>query len=149
MNPIATRLDLRGRQRRHFILMAAGCTVAAFAGPLLLRQGGPWFYGGWAVLMMGVALYYLRIAYGWVELDHHGIRTSRLLRGRAIPWAEVEDFTVRRYRGHGGGVTVVKVHTTAGRSYFLPVPRTTQWNDPGFAQAVDDLRARIPVHPSG
>jgi hypothetical protein len=68
---------------------------------------------------------------------------SRIFRGRSIPWAQVERVTTRRYKGKGGGVTVAKVHTVTGRTYFLPAPRTTApYDDPEFYRTVRYLQGR-------
>jgi hypothetical protein len=145
------RLDLRGDQRKHYLFMAAVCAVGGtgFGGILLIPTTirhddlRIWYIGGFAVLMWVVAVYYLRVAYGWIELDAEGLRTSRLLRGRLTQWGEIDRVSTRTYYGRIGTVTVIRVHTTAGRTFYLPAPRTTSPGDPEFYKAVLDLRIRM------
>src|SRR5262245_45421588 len=125
------RLVLRGRQRTAFLTRAAMCAVAGLIAVLpphpwtarLPHPADQWFVG-FASLLWAIALYYLRVAYGWVEVDDTGLRTSRLVRGRSIRWTDVQRITTRTYHGRGGSVTVVKVHTKRGRVFLLPAPRT-------------------------
>lgn len=149
-----TYFVLSGDQRRFFLGAATACAVAGVAATLPLRpwtghwpgSDGLWF-AGFASLIWATSLYYLRVAYGWVLVDAAGLRTSRLIRGRSVQWNAVQKVTTRRYYGRGGGVTVVKVHTTRGRTFTLPAPRTTMYDDREFDRAVRHLRSRVPGTP--
>jgi RimJ/RimL family protein N-acetyltransferase len=125
-------IDLRGEQRRRYLRMAAACAGFAAASVLLVLlntesvNAGDWtFLAVWAALLLAIALYYLRTAYGWVHLDEDGLRTSRWLRGRHVPLVDIEDIDTRRWNGRGGFVTVARVHLRSGRTYYLPAPRAT------------------------
>jgi hypothetical protein len=106
--------------------------------------GDLWLAGCGTVLFWAIAGYYLRVAYGWVELDPAGVRTSRLIRGRFVQWTEIQRLTTRTYTGRAGRVTVVKVHTTSGHTFLLPAPRTTAREDQEFSDALRHLQSRIP-----
>lgn len=146
----AAYFDLHGDQRRFFLTVAAACAVAGLVAMLPLRPWtGHWprtddlWFAGFASLMWATALYYLRVAYGWVLVDATRLRTSRLIRGRSVQWNAVQSVSTRTYYGRGGGVTVVKVRTTRGRTFTLPAPRTTLYHDREFDKAVRNLQSRV------
>ncbi len=146
----ANRIDLAGPQRRRFLVIAAVCAatgVASAVACLLI-----WSHdshrldvrlGALVIVFLAVVPYYVRTAHGWVAFEPGGLRTSRLLRGRFIPWTDINDMRQRTYRGRAGHVTVVTVHTTGGKTYRLPAPRSTVSGDAGFDRSVGNLRAEI------
>jgi hypothetical protein len=124
------RISLAGPERRAFLRRAGFCVLAAAVPAAAglrppFARGDVAFLVGWAALMVAVAAYYVRIAYGWVHIDPVGLRTSRLWRGRHLRWAEIGALETKTWRGKAGGITLVKAHTWSGRTYYLPAPRTT------------------------
>src|SRR5882757_8427903 len=101
-----------------------------------------WFVGigGIALVLAG---YYLRVSTGWVAIESTGIRTSRLIRGRFVPWSAVKAITPGTYTGKGGGITLARLSTIGGRSFILPTPRTTfPHGDSAFFKDIRRLQAR-------
>jgi hypothetical protein len=141
------RFDLRGRQRAAYLRLAAACAAAGTAEVWLASFiDGFWLFASLGALLLGIAAYYARVAYGWVVADRAGLRTSRLVLGRHIPWANLVSVTTDTYFGKAGTVTVVKVHIVRGRRIHLPAPRTTLGWDREFDKATRRLQQLADSH---
>ncbi|HEY5988642.1 MAG TPA: hypothetical protein VIV12_20020 [Streptosporangiaceae bacterium] len=148
------RFDLRGRQRRSFLIMAAFCLVlgpflaAGIIGPQNHAPSALVWFEAITLAFWVVASYFARVAFGWVVADSAGLWTSRAYRGQAVRWDDIESFQPRSYRGRAASVTLVQVRTKGGRSFFLPAPRTTRpWDDHEFAEALGYLEQALAFRP--
>jgi Bacterial PH domain len=142
----AVRFDLRGRQRRSFLVMAAFCLVlgpflaAGIIGPKNHAPGTLVWFEAITLAFWLAAAYFVRVAFGWVVADSSGLRTSRAYRGRAVHWDDIESIRTRSYQGRVASISVIQVRTTGGQAFFLPAPRTTRpGDDCEFAEALDYL----------
>jgi hypothetical protein len=152
----AGRFDLRGRQRRSFLIMAVFCVVlgpflaAGVVGPRSQAAGSLVWFEAITLAVWVVAAYYVRVAFGWVVADSSGLRTSRVYRGQAFRWDDIELIRPRSYQGRVAGITLVQVRTRDGRAFFLPAPRTTRPSeDREFAEALDYLDDLLQLRPEG
>jgi len=120
--------------------LAAG-VIAGVAGAL----GGGWqFPAGAAALMTVIAAYFFRVANGWVCIDPAGLRTSRWVRGRRFRWDEIDSLEPKTWYGRGGTITVVRVRTRSGWSYYLPAPRSTRGEaEPAFRRQLSQLQHHV------
>jgi hypothetical protein len=150
----AVRFDLRGRQRRSFLIMAVSCVVlgpflaAGVVGPRNQSAGSLVWFEAITLAVWVVAAYYVRVAFGWVVADSSGLRTSRVYRGQAVRWDDVEFIRPRSYQGRVASITLVQVRTKDGQGFFLPAPRTTRPSeDREFAEALDYLDDLLQLRP--
>jgi len=148
------RFDLRGRQRWSFLIMAAFCLVlgpflaAGIIGPQNHAPSALVWFEAITLAFWVAASYFVRVAFGWVVADTTGLRTSRVYRGQAFRWDDIESFQSRSYQGRVASITLVQVRTMGGQSFFLPAPRTTRpWADHEFAQALDYLDQALAFRP--
>jgi hypothetical protein len=146
------RLDLRGPQRTRYLRLAVACFgVAVAPAVFVLGSGGAGVEDLtspviWAVLLSMLAGYYLRVAFGWVQIGPAGLRTSRLWRGRHLPWQEITGLDTTTWYGKGSDLTVARIHLRSGRTYYLPAPRTTT---PATAATFDRQFRQLRRHVTG
>ncbi len=146
------RFDLKGRQRRSFLVMAAFCLVlgpylaAGIVGPRNRSPGTLVWFEAITLAFWVVAAYFVRVAFGWVVADSTGLMTSRVYRGQGARWDDIESIRPRSYQGSVASIAVVQVRTKNGMAFFLPAPRTTRpREDSEFADALDYLDHRLAV----
>jgi hypothetical protein len=147
------RLDLRAGQLQWYVRKAAACVAVGLvpAGWQLVHRA--WGVEDltapalWALLLSGIAAYYLRAAFGWVSLEPDGLHTSRLVRGRLHRWSDIAELDTRTWYGKGTYVTVALVRSRSGHTYYLPAPRTTTSTTQGtFDRQFRSLRRRLRRH---
>ncbi|MCU7727959.1 hypothetical protein ODJ79_29935 [Actinoplanes sp. KI2] len=158
-HPESPHLSLAGPERRAYFQRAGICVAIALM-PAAINLRPPFAPAdvawalGWAALMVVIAGYHVRVAYGWVHIDPVGLRTSRLWRGRRLRWAEIDILEAKTWGDWGAGrwwlhrygsVTLVKVRTFSGRSYYLPAPRTTsEGTAEAFQRQLRQLMRHVP-----